>query len=428
VSGAVASVVEDPGKTIDIRVKSLLVEKGGTLQAGSPGCPFGQQGGKLSIGLYGDDPSMQATKEKPPPGIQCQTAPRSPIQRCFPSNRDFQDGKYYCTANNSDDPCSSTTKPSTNPLNSLLENYGNLNFDPTPWGYKVLGVSYGGSLDLFGYKGAKPLQGQAGKDWATQFDSDTECTVPTAMESTLDTAEMKAWANLTGSSWVRLQDINTARTELTLDRLVSDWAAGDQIVVGTTDWYPSHSEARTIRSVKTVGMRTQLTVCRPVPGGTGPGGCPAMPAAADALDYPHFTGIFDAKTIDGAEYTEKLNRTAADLRATVGLLSRSIQIGSLGATAMEEFPAVRTDTKSCVFSGDTPPDHKADDCYVGGHTMVRQGSKEVRIQGVEFKQLGQGGRMGHYPVHFHLDKSTAYTQNKAFVKDGFLIAVKPLYE
>src|SRR5262249_18375028 len=222
-------------------------------------------------------------------------------------------------------------------------------------GYKVLAVSYGGSLDLFGYKGAKPLQGQPGQDWAAQYDSYATCAAPTPAMSKLDTAEMEAWANLTGSSWVRLQQIDATQTQLTLDRMVSDWAEGDQIVVGTTDWYPSHSELRTIRSVSTVGMSTQLTVCRPVPGGTGPGGCPAMPAATDALDYPHFASIFDANTVDGAEYTEKLNRTAVDLRATVGLLSRSIQIRSLGATAGDEFPAVMTDTKSCMLSGGTPP-------------------------------------------------------------------------
>jgi hypothetical protein len=84
-------VVEDPGKAIDIRVKSLLVEKGGTLQAGSQCCPFGRQGGTLSIGLYGDDPSMQATIPNPPPGIQCQTAPKAEMKpgqnRCFPGGR-----------------------------------------------------------------------------------------------------------------------------------------------------------------------------------------------------------------------------------------------------------------------------------------------------------------------------------------------------
>jgi hypothetical protein len=50
--------------------------------------------------------------------------------------------------------------------------------------------------------------------------------------------------------------------------------------------------------------------------------------------------------------------------------------------------------------------------------MVRQGFRDVQIEGVEFKQLGQGGRQGHYPMHFHLAKSTAYTQGKAFVKDS----------
>ncbi|MGD9765695.1 MAG: G8 domain-containing protein, partial [Candidatus Binatia bacterium] len=418
-------IIEDPGKTIDIRVKSLLVEKGGTLQAGSPKCPFGAQGGKLSIGLYGDDPSVQGTVPSPPPGIECQTAPKSKT-RCLPSNRDFKPNTFYCTQRDSDDPCSNLTRPSANPLNKLLEDYGNLNFDPTPWGYKVLGVSYGGTLNLYGYKGVKPLQDS---DWRTKYDSDTECKVPSAAESTLDTAEMKAWANLTGSSWVRLQAVNTsavgaqpAGTVLTVDRAVKDWAAGDQIVVGTTDWYPTHSEVRTIRSIDTSG--TQIALCRPVANGMGPGGCAATATASDALDYPHFAEIFDASTISGAEYTEaKLNRKAADLRAAVGLLSRSIQIRSLGVTAADEFPAVKTNTKSCMLNGNTPPDH---DCYFGGHMMVRQGFKAVQIQGVEFKQLGQGGRMGHYPVHFHLGKSTDYTQyvengvtkNQAFVKDS----------
>jgi hypothetical protein len=55
-------------------------------------------------------------------------------------------------------------------------------------------------------------------------------------------------------------------------------------------------------------------------------------------------------------------------------------------------------------------------CYFGGHTIVRQGFARYQVQGVEFRQLGQGGRMGHYPMHFHMAKSTAYTN--AFVKDS----------
>ena len=78
------------------------------------------------------------------------------------------DGSFYCTRPNTDDPCASTTVPTdlctgypssptkTCPNNYFLEHYGNLNFDPTSFGYKVLGVAYGGSLELFGAKGVAP--------------------------------------------------------------------------------------------------------------------------------------------------------------------------------------------------------------------------------------------------------------------------------
>lgn len=443
--------VEDPGNTIDFQVKSLLVEYGGVFQAGSAKCPFGQNQGTLSIGLYGDDPSAQATKPNPTPGIQCLTNPGSSAP-CLPAG-DPGMSTFYCTAQNSADPCCvcagvdcvahptsecctltadrvscTPPTPAADANNFLLEHYHNLNFDPSPFGYKVLGVSYGGTLRLFGYKGAKPLQGDAGSQWAKTYDANDHCVVPTTDQSTLDSAEMRAWANLTGNSWARLEGQapaptptsgpttptptstptsgpttptptpTVAQTLITLDRVV-DWAKGDQIVIGTTDWYPGHSELRTINGVQTTTdkLHTQLIV--------------------DALQYPHNTQIFDTDTL-GASFTipnppsptpgNQVNRKAADLRASVGLLSRSIRIHSLGTTAQSDFPAV----KDCVADKTKP------ECYFGGHVMVRQGFKEAQIQGVEFKQLGQGGRMGHYPVHFHLLKSTAYTQNQAFVKDS----------
>ncbi|MFI5394194.1 MAG: G8 domain-containing protein [Candidatus Binatia bacterium] len=405
--------VEDEGKTIDFQVKSLLVEYGGVLQAGSARCPFGQNNGKLSIGLYGDDPSVLATVPNPPAGIQCLTNPSSDAP-CLPAGNP-EKSTFYCTASNSADPCCTLgagapvpcPAPAADPNNFLLEHYHNLNFDPTPFGYKVLGVSYGGTLRLFGYKGAKPLQGLDGAVWEEKYDAKDHCVVPTTDQSNLDAAEMRAWANLSGSSWARLdatQDTDTKinnvkQTVITLDRAVDEWGIGDQIVIGTTDWYPGHSELRTINAVKTTddGLHTQISV--------------------DTLQYPHNTQIFDTDAL-GASFTipsppsptpgNQVNRKAADLRAAVGLLSRSIQIRSLGTTAQSDFPAV----KDCVQDKTKP------DCYFGGHVMVRQGFEAAEIQGVEFKQLGQGGRQGHYPVHFHLLKSTAYSQNQAFVKDS----------
>ena len=185
--------VEDPAGEIDFRVKSLLVEQGGVLQAGSPSCPFGSAGGTLSIGLHGDDPSMQGTVDPAPVGIRCMTDPMASHSGCFPEGRDPEQGTFYCTVTDSDDPCSATTAPKQDADNFLLEHYGNLNFDPTPWGYKTLGVSYGGTLRLFGWKGAK-----------TTPDDPDHCDVPTPAQSTLDAAEMQAWADLTYSSWARL--------------------------------------------------------------------------------------------------------------------------------------------------------------------------------------------------------------------------------
>ena len=41
-------------RTIQFKVSALLIEKGGVVQAGSPSCPFGKEGGQLAIGLYGN--------------------------------------------------------------------------------------------------------------------------------------------------------------------------------------------------------------------------------------------------------------------------------------------------------------------------------------------------------------------------------------
>ncbi|MEW6269808.1 MAG: hypothetical protein AB1689_10990 [Thermodesulfobacteriota bacterium] len=375
--------VEKQGETTDFRVSGLLVERGGLVQAGAKDCPYGGQGGKLEIGLWGADATDQGTKTADRAGILCQTNPGAdPKLRCFPAGYDASQ-KHYCTKSNSDDPCSSTTPPATEPNNALLEPYGMLNFDPNPWGFKTIGVAYGGSLLLYGHKGAKALQDA---NWAKANDSNGSCVVPSASQSALDAKEMQAWASLTGSSWVRLtgqkDDASTQRTTLTFDRPVPDWQEKDVIVVGATDWYPSHSEVRTIEKVISP---TQVEV--------------------DLLKFPHYTSIFDVGRT--AEFTNPVNRTAVDTRAVVGLLSRSIKIYSRGDTATDDFPT----TDQCMHDKTKP------DCYFGGHLIVRQGFKDVQIQGVEFKQLGQGGRMGHYPVHFHLAKTTSYTSG-TFVKDS----------
>lgn len=399
VDGGALYFVEDPQNAIDFQAQAMLVEKGGVVQAGSPDCPFGVDGGTLQIGLYGEDPTDQGTKSPAGSGIECLTNPDadSPF-RCFPSGRDYTQS-YYCTESDSDDPCSSTTPPADEPGNSQLHGYGRLNFDTNSFGYKTIAVAYGGSLGLFGAKGAKPLQDGA---WGRDFDSDDHCVVPAPADSNLDASEMRSWANLSGSSWARLDGTSdeSGKTVLTLDRLLPDWQVGDEIVVGTTDWYPSHSELRTIEAVTTTA---------------GPSGSVTQVEVA-LLDYPHFTEIFDTAALEtehGASFTRPVNRKAVDSRAVVGLLSRSITVRSLG-----EKPARSADDPGFPTPLECLADRTKPECYFGGHVIVRQGFRDFRLQGVEFKQLGQGGRIGHYPVHFHLAKSAAYTDGKAFIKDS----------
>ena len=91
-----------------------------------------------------------------------------------------------------------------------------------------------------------------------------------------------------------------------------------------------------------------------------------------------------------------LDFQTAETRAAVALLTRSIRIVSEGDALDQPFP-----------SG---PGN-----FFGGHTIVRQGVAQYQIQGVEFYQLGQGGRKAHYPVHFHMARQTP---NDTFVMDS----------
>jgi cell migration-inducing and hyaluronan-binding protein len=81
-------------------------------------------------------------------------------------------------------------------------------------------------------------------------------------------------------------------------------------------------------------------------------------------------------------------KDGAETRAAVALLSRSIRIVSAGLEAGEDFP------------------REATGYSYGAHMVIRQGFTAVQIQGVEFVQMGQGGRLGHYPIHFHMARQT----------------------
>ncbi|MCS7194309.1 MAG: hypothetical protein NZ849_05260 [Meiothermus sp.] len=165
-------------------------------------------------------------------------------------------------------------------------------------------------------------------------------------------------------AWTKLAE--TAPAGSTQIRLVEpvDWRVGEEIVIASTALDPYQAEVRTIRAVQ----GTQITLDRP-------------------LTYGHFGEL---QTFAGR---------VLDERAEVGLLSRNI-----------------------VIQGDENPPGG-----FGGHVMVMGASpsrretnpalrSRARVRGVEFRRLGQFGRLARYPFHWHYngDSSGDYLENSSF--------------
>jgi hypothetical protein len=346
----------DEGAETKFWAKSILVENGGSLTAGtnSAAGAFGANGGTLTIYLYGSktDAGIACRSPQRTSGIPCgvdstiwlsntKIAPKfPPVPMPACAKMTMPDGESECFYNYID------------PMNPNADFFGS----------KVLAASYGGTLQMYGKKGA------------------TYSELP---------------SNNSGKSWARLNVggvLGKGATSLTLDRDV-DWDEDDYIVLTTTDYLPGHSEKLKITeklNVNSDGTTKEFKFIvvdshtnEEIPGG---------------LQYPHNGDTYKLAKVPTRL---KLNITAGgqpavETRAAVGLLTRSIRIVSAGDSVGKEF-------------GPPTPGN-----YFGGHVMARQGVKSVEIQGVEFYQLGQGGVKGRYPVHMHLLRKSP----KTFIKDN----------
>ena len=362
-------VFADTGGETHFWAKSILVENGGTILAGTQQTPFGSNKGVLTFHLYG----MESDKT----GITCMSPKQN--SQAPPCGID----KNVWDSNGG----SKVTLPPGNITDYFYQysDHDNTQGETGFFGRKVLAVSYGGTLELYGKKGAKY------GDNIPNYDS--------------------------GTSWVRLKnDKDASKTLIFLDRDV-DWEVGDRIVVTTTDYLPGHSEE--LQIVKKEGpRRLRITIVDPATN-MPPAGCVTDNPNVDKCGlrwvhngdtYPDNDFNFQSEDLKRLSLNIKLanggadnGKALAETRAAVALLSRSIRVVSAG----DSIPA--TDAgKTCKF-----------DCFptgfYGGQTMFRQGIKLVQVQGVEFYQLGQGGRKGRYPVHLHLLRKAPPT---TFVKDS----------
>src|SRR5262249_23708472 len=151
-----------------------------------------------------------------------------------------------------------------------------------------------------------------------------------------------------------------------------------RMVVTTTDYLPGHSELLTIKSVS--GQTVEFT--------------PEIAWLHRGTRYLLSDRLGDAKTrLENAGMDQTLIRDGAETRAAVALLTRSVRVVSAGDTIGQTFAQAGNVEANCRRGAAVP------NCYdFGGHTIFRQGFKQVQIQGVEFENLGQGGKKGHYAV------------------------------
>jgi hypothetical protein len=159
-------------------------------------------------------------------------------------------------------------------------------------------------------------------------------------------------------SWTQLaSSVTVGATSITLKDDAGTWRKGDQIVLAASGFDPRESEVVTVTDVN--GSSVTFT---------------------PALKYARVAHL---ETIEGR---------VLDERPAVGLLSRNIVVR--GAA----------DSEANAF---------------GGHVMVMAGGN-AQISGVELTKMGQRGRLGRYPMHWHVagDRSGNYLMSSA-IHDSF---------
>jgi cell migration-inducing and hyaluronan-binding protein len=404
---------------IDFWASSIIVEANGALTAGTSASPYGDPNarqlkdpGFLTIHLYGKNLSVGDPAQTPGQGVMCAPpaagfgpcgipstvwtnngstilpgCPAGPITKdsnCIPGLSAAAKDYFYAYAPlYGDGLC---TNGSTFAVKDGKAMCGAASADGMVgyFGYKVLAVSYGGTLTMYGYKG---------------------------VAAGIDSMPLNS-----GNSWMRLSgDLSPGPGPLNVSGMPDQrwWLGSDnrppandpmgpplhpiQAVVTTTDYLPGHSEVLTIKQVQ----GNQVYFTQPIKW------------FHSGTRYPVGSKITDpdaTKRLRNAGMDGNLIDNGAETRAAVALLTRNIRIVSEGDKAGETF-ALAAGRTPCP--GTIPMTMGC--YYFGGHTIFRQGFKQIQIDGVEFAELGQGGKIGHYPIHFH---KTRQVPPGTFVNDS----------
>ncbi len=213
--------------------KSILVQNGASLLAGTDGTTVTPIVNTVTIHLWGADQLQAKTNPAPNKGIHCVKVNDSDPLHPKVDSDEFcgVDPTVWSQNKHDGSACTASTMPDKK-TSDCFYSYMPIEYDTgDPFGYfgsKVLAVSYGGTLQLFGRRGVAPQDPKSIAD--------------------------------SGTSWARLNaSVAPNGKTVILDRAVA-WKTGDWIVVSSTDYLPGHAEQMQIDTVSTTNGVTTLSV------------------------------------------------------------------------------------------------------------------------------------------------------------------------
>jgi hypothetical protein len=176
------------------------------------------------------------------------------------------------------------------------------------------------------------------------------------------------------TTWTKLSDHASAGSSSLALLQATGWKSGDQIVIAPTDFYndgnfvksPITEKLEVVSSTgSSLALKTALVGARwgKLQHVTNNG----MSLDAGAVVLP------DTSKRDTGGSTVP---TVLDARAEVGNLTRNIVIQSADDTLWQQQK-------------------------LGAHIMVMGATAKAHLEGVELRRVGQAGKFGRYPVHFH---------------------------
>lgn len=143
-----------------------------------------------------------------------------------------------------------------------------------------------------------------------------------------------------------------------------NWEVGDQIVIASSSEDYDDEEVRIITAIADQGNGTSLITLD------------------QTLSKRHYGEI--------ETYGNGTRTWDIDLRAEVAILNRNVRIQGLASHDTDNFFGDRARFNAGTGDG------------FAGHTMIMGSAGQITIDSVQFDRMGQTGRLGRYPVHWHI--------------------------